>query len=533
MAWTMRTFSLSLAVALVAVTVSRPVTAAAPLHDDIDRMIEMAAGGPLAAVADDTEFLRRVTLDLAGRIPTVVETTAFLADASSDKRQVIVDRLFASPQYPRRMQEWFQVMALERRAEKTVKPAEWSAYLQTAFRDNRPWNELVGQILFVDKDDKANQPATKFILAAGRKGNPHQTTQDVARIFLGRDILCSQCHNHPTVNAYTQQDYFGLFSYVQEQPIKATSEFESVFEPGKKTTGPKLPGGQEVVIPKFEKGQKAEAAKYRPRLLLARDLPQASNRAFVRTSTNRLWALLMGRGLVHPPHLDHPMNPPSHPDLFERLQEEFVAHKFDVRHLLREIVLSRTYQRSSRLPQGVKSADVPGHRFRVATARPLSPEQMAWSLMVATGNLQRMLAGKVPKDSPFDAYNYINGNVDRLPATVGETMELFAWMMGNPPGENPDEYNPAVGQALFLMNEQLVLDWLKPRDNSLISRLVATRENSRAVEQLYLGVLSRRPTVVETRSAVEFLGKNATTRNSALADLAWSLLASAEFRLNH
>ena len=526
-------FLIPLAVALLTATVPQPVTAAGPLHADIDRMIETAAGGPLAAVADDTEFLRRITLDLAGRIPTVAETTAFLADANSSKRTVLVDRLFASPEYPRRMQEWFQVMALERRAEKSIKPAEWSAYLQAAFRENRPWNELVSRVLFVEKDDKANQPATKFILAAGRKGNAHQTTQDIARIFLGRDIMCSQCHNHPTVDVYTQQDYFGLFSYVQEQPVKATSEFESVFEPGKQTTGPRLPGGREVVIPKFEKGQEAEAAKYRPRLLLARDLPQAANTAFVRTSTNRLWALLMGRGLIHPPHLDHPVNPPSHPELFERLQQEFVTHKFNVRHLLREIVRSRTYQRSSRLPEGVQPADVPEHRFRVATSRPLSPEQMAWSLMVATGNLQRMITGKVPKDSPFDAYNYINGNVDRLPATVGETMELFSWMMGNPPGENPDEYNPAMGHALFLMNEELVLDWLKPRKGSLIGRVVATPDNTRAVEQLYLGVLSRRPTDAETRSGVKFLDKNTATRKSGLADLAWSLLASAEFRLNH
>ncbi|MFP6767136.1 MAG: hypothetical protein VB859_03130, partial [Planctomycetaceae bacterium] len=160
-------------------------------------------------------------------------------------------------------------------------------------------------------------------------------------------------------------------------------------------------------------------------------------------------------------------------------------------------------------------------------------EQMAWSLMVATGNLQRMITGKVPKDSPFDAYNYINGNVDRLPATVEETMELFSWMMGNPPGENPDEYNPAMGHALFLMNEELVLDWLKPRKDSLIGRVVATPENSRAVEQIYLGILSRRPTDAETRSGVAFLDKNTTARKSGLADLAWSLLASAEFRLNH
>ena len=504
-----------------------------PLHVDIDRMIEAKVSGPVAKLSDDAEFLRRVTLDLAGRVPTFQEATEFHADDTGDKRPKLVDRLLASPDFPRRMREWFEVMVLERRAEKSIKSEDWSKWLQAGFRENMPWNQLVAKLLFVEKDDAANQPATKFLKATGRGGNAHQVTQDIARIFLGRDIMCAQCHNHPSVETYTQQDYFGIFSYVQEQPAKANSEFESVFAPGKKTTGPRLPGGQEIKVPKFEKGQEQEAAKFRPRMMLARDLPSAANPAFVRTSVNRLWALLLGRGLVHPAHLDHPANPPSHPALFERLQQEFTARKFDTRHLLREIILSKTYQRSSRLPAGVKAADVPEDRFRVALPKPLSPEQLAWSLMVATGNQQRMLKGKVPEDEPFDAYNYINGKVERLPATVGETMELFSWMVGNPPGEDPDDYNPAMGHALFLMNERLVLDWLKPRDGSLVGHLVTVKKNPDTVQRLYLSVLARRPSEDETRAAVSFLDSHATSRPTALADLAWSLLASAEFRLNH
>ena len=531
----MRIASLVLLATLTLAT-TRPLPAAEPLHVDIDRLIEARAGGAVAGLADDAEFLRRVTLDLAGRVPTAQETTAFLADAAATKRTRLVDRLFDSPDFPRRMQEWFEVMVLERRAEKTVKSEDWSKWLQSGFRDNTPWNQLVARLLFVEKDDAANQPATKFLIASGRKGNAHQVTQDIARIFLGRDIMCAQCHNHPSVDTYTQQDYFGIFSYVQELPAKANSEFESVFEPGKRTTGPRLPGGTEIDVPKFEKGQETEAAKFRPRLMLARDLPSAANPAFVRTSVNRLWAMLMGRGLIHPPHLDHPANPPSHPELLTRLQQEFTSSKFDTRQLLREIILSRAYQRSSRLPEGVAAADlvdVAENRFRVALSKPLSPEQLAWSLMIATGNHRRMLDGKVPAEEPFDAYNYINGRVTRLPATVGETMELFSWIVGNPPGEDPDDYNPAMWHALFLMNERLVLDWLTPRDGSLVGRLVSIDKNPAAVEQLFLQVLSRKPSAAESKAAVAFLNKHAQSRPTALADLAWSLLASAEFRLNH
>ena len=112
-------------------------------------------------------------------------------------------------------------------------------------------------------------------------------------------------------------------------------------------------------------------------------------------------------------------------------------------------------------------------------------------------------------------------------------MELFSWMVGNPPGEDPDDYNPAMGHALFLMNERLVLDWLKPRDGSLVGHLVTVKKNPDTVQRLYLSVLARRPSEDETRAAVSFLDKHATSRPTALADLAWSLLASAEFRLNH
>jgi len=525
--------------ASLALATTQPLQAAEPLHVEIDRLIEARAGGAVAGLADDSEFLRRVTLDLAGRVPTAKETTAFLADETGTKRARLVDRLFDSPDFPRRMQEWFEVMVLERRAEKSVKAEDWSKWLQAGFRDNTPWNQLVARLLFVEKDDDANQPATKFLKATGRGGNTHQVTQDIARIFLGQDIMCAQCHNHPSIDSYTQQDYFGIFSYVQEKPDKANSEFESVFEPGKQTTGPRLPGGTEIDVPKFEKGQETEAAKFRPRLMLARDLPSDANPAFVRTSVNRLWAMLLGRGLIHPPHLDHPANPPSHPELFTRLQQEFTSSKFNTRQLLREIILSKAYQRSSRLPEGIAAADVADLadvakiRFRVALPKPLSPEQLAWSLMIATGNHGRMLEGKIPPDEPFDAYNYINGRVARLPATVGETMELFSWIVGNPPGEDPDDYNPAMGHALFLMNERLILDWLTPRDGSLVGRLVSIDKNPAAVEQLYLQVLSRKPTAAESKTAAAFLDKHAQSRPSALADLAWSLLASAEFRLNH
>src|SRR5690606_31107535 len=121
------------------------------------------------------------------------------------------------------------------------------------------------------------KPARKFFTVAGRDKNSHQLTQDVARLLLGRSIMCAQCHDHPSVTDYSQEEYFGLFAYLKDKPEQAKSEFESVFVPGKQETFPRLPGTPEVVIPTFTKEQADEAKAFRPRLLLARDLPTADN----------------------------------------------------------------------------------------------------------------------------------------------------------------------------------------------------------------------------------------------------------------
>ena len=528
MRWSLAAGGLLLSCAVAA----RRLPAAEPLQEAIDRHIAAAAGGPLAPRASDAAFLRRVTLDLAGRVPTVVETRGFLEDSGETKRVELIDRLLAGPDYARRMQEFVSVWVLERRGEPSIPQPDWIRYLEEALAADRPWNQLVGELLFVPTEKPEHPAAAKFMLAAGRKGNMHQITQDVARLFLGRDIMCAQCHDHPSVETYTQRDYFGLFSYVQEKPDQARSEFESVFEAGPQSTGPRLPGRPEREVPKFEKEQEAEAAAYRPRLMLASDLPHPENRLFVRTCVNRFWYLMMGRGLVHPLDADHPGNPPSHPALLEDLQNAWVAEGMRLKPLLRQIALSASYQRSGTWDGLADGGDVAEDRYRLAIPKPLNPEQLAWSLLVATGNRRRLAqtAGVEPK---FDWYDYINGRSTRLPANTTETLDLFSHVLGNPGGENQDLFNPAMGHALFLMHEPLVLDWLVPRSGTLIERVLATNGAPAQVEEIYLSVLSRQPDDTELGEAREYLDARRDTAAAALSDLAWALLASAEFRLNH
>lgn len=503
--------------------------AAEALHEVIDQQIQQNAGGAMAPAADDAEFLRRATLDLTGKIPTADAVRKFLDDKAPEKRTRLIDSLLASEDYPRRMRKAMTVMLLERRL-KQADPG-WNRYLEESFQANKPWNQLVAELLFPD-DKPELAPAKQFLSVAGRQRDPHQQTQDVARLFLGRDILCSQCHDHPVVGDFAQSEYFGLFSYLQDKPEKASSTFESVFVPGEKTTGPRLPGLQEVSVPTFEKNQQEEAKAFRPRLLLARDLPTAENGLFVRNSVNRFWFLFMGRGLVHPLNLIHGDNPPSHPELLKALADDFVAHKFDVKHLIREIMLSATYQRSSQLPAGVMAVDCPPESYRVAIAKPLTPEQMAWSTMLATGNLERIKAAPVPEKSTFSQYDYINGRIESPPDNLPDTLNLFVDTFCNPPGEPEVDFTPSMEHSLFLSNERLVLDWLRPHPGNLVERLAKVNDDAQVAQELYLTVLSRMPGPADVELVREYLGAS-QNRTAALSDLAWALLTSAEFRLNH
>ncbi|MBT6484640.1 MAG: DUF1553 domain-containing protein [Planctomycetaceae bacterium] len=544
-------------VSVLLIGMQTAATAEEPLHAEIDRLVNAAAGGSLAEQSTDAEFLRRISLDLAGAIPTAAKTRSFLNDTAPDKRTRLIDHLLAGDDYPRRMQQALTVMWLERRAGTTIKDAAWNKYLQASFAANKPWNEFVRELIATDGSDEAARPAIRFFVDGGRADH-HQLTRDVGRLFLGMDLQCAQCHDHPSIEDYLQADYFGLYSYLKQSKLQADKqkipflvetvtqtriEFQSVFTPEDKSqTGPRLPGGKEVEIPTFEKKGDEFASpakdglpgvpKFQPRKLLAEHLTSNENRRFARNAVNRFWFLMMGRGIVHPLDLLHRENPPSHPELLELLTDRFVAHKYDLKHLLREIALTAAYQRSSLLPDGVKATDIAPASYRVALTKPLSAEQMAWTLMTATGNLTRITDTPIPEDSKFTYKDYVNDRIP-LPDNLPDVLLLFGATFGNPPGVAETEFAPSTKHSLFLMNEKLVFNWLQPREGTLMQRL-SKLDNSKAVaEELYLTVLTRRPETDETDIVTEFLEQNKDRRQPALAELAWVLLSTAEFRLNH
>lgn len=505
-----------------------------PLHVQIDKLIEAKAGGAMSPPADDAQFLRRLYLDLAGRIPNAAETRAFLADGSPDKRTQVIDRLMASDEYPKRMQELFHVMLMERLGDH----AEWTKFLRDSFAANKPWDQMTREMLCPDPDNEAIRGGAFFF--SKRLENYGQNpvdypglVRDVGRLFLGVDVQCAQCHDHLFVDDYKQVDFQGLsaflgtaflrqdvkFPAVGENPLKQKLDFVSVFNPEKKSTGPRLPGGKEIEIPVFAAGEEFAkppdkqknipgVLKFSPLKVLSQELPRTENEAFGRNIVNRVWWIMLGRGLVHPLDLHHKANPPSRPEIMSLLVSEFTAHKFDIKWLIRELALTQAYQRGSQLPEG--ATDVPPTSYRAAFEKPLSAEQLLQSMLLATG------AG------------------EGLPeAELTKVREKFLKAFANPPREPEVEHSPSVKAALFVLNDSVVLSWLKAKPGNLIERLVGMTEPEKLADELYISVLSRLPTADERTETAEYLGKRADRREIAVGHLVWALLASNEFAMNH
>ncbi|AGA24504.1 DUF1549 domain-containing protein [Singulisphaera acidiphila] len=348
---------------------------APPLHERIDRVIDASHVGPPVALAGDAEFLRRVSLDLTGMPPSSEELRNFLADTAADKRTKAVDRLLESPLYSRHLATTFDIMLMERRPNKDVTAEEWQNYLLQAARENRPLNHVLKEVLSADGADAKLRAAARFYLDRGAE--PNLITRDVGRIFFGRDMQCAQCHNHPVIDDYQQSDYHGLVAFFtpayalvrkeggKDQTVFAEKTggdltFDSVFvKNDKHLTGPRILGETELVEPVFPPGEEYQVKpadnvlpvpKFSRRAQLASHVTGGTNRAFNENIANRLWAMLMGRGLVHPLDLHHPANPPSHPELMALLADELVARNYDTKAFLRELALTRTYQRAIDLP---------------------------------------------------------------------------------------------------------------------------------------------------------------------------------------
>lgn len=485
-----------------------------------------ASGTRPAPVADDAEFLRRVYLDLTGRIPPVSEARAFLADPAPDKRRRLVERLLDSPGYVLHFTNVYRALLIPEAGtniQLRVALPSFEAWLRERVADNVGYDDLVRGILTVGLGrDMMRSPdlyeqgeASPLAFYAAKEAKPEGLAAATSRLFLGLRLECAQCHDHPFAS-WKREQFWNLAAFFAGLQPRG----DNVFAPVREITGNReimIPGKEQMVPAVFLDGTEPKFEyKVSTRITLADWITSPENPYFARTAANRIWALLFGIGIVDPPDDFGDEHPPSHPRLLDELARSFAAQRFDVKFLIRAITSSRAYQLSS--VRTHPSQDDPRQFARMAVKN-LTPEQLFDSVAQATGYRE-------PETTPRSPGELMTQSGPRA-----EFLNRFAGQ------ESRTEASTTILQALFLMNGHFVADVTSLERSQTLAAAVQAPflDPAQQIETLFLATLSRPPRPAEAARLLDYVHRGGARGNprEALADVFWALLNSAEFAHNH
>jgi hypothetical protein len=486
-----------------------------------------AAGVKPARPANDEEFLRRAYLDLLGRIPTVSEARAFLAMKESDKRGKLVEYLLNQPDFAKNFATQWSVMLIGRGNQgRMVDRPSLNNWLRKQFGSDRPWNEIVHELVSASGSNKENG-AANFVLAHLEFGAVPLTSK-TTRLFLGQQIQCTQCHDHPS-NDWKQADFWGVNAFFKgirtEEVTKPNDTGGEVYDHTELRDEPtdayvsydKRNGMVGIAFPRFVDGRKiSQGSDVVRRAELARLISDPKNEALSASFVNRMWAHFLGRGFVNPVDDFGPHNQASHPEVLDRLAKDFQQSGYDVKKLCRWIMATQAYQLSSVRTKGSEKDD---SLFASMPLRPMSPEQLFDSLLTAT--------------SAHKAGAADDGNRRR-----DGWLRQFTFAFANDEAEESSSFQGTIPQALMMMNGELMQEALSGKPGSFLAEVCAHAERTGRspdvymVESIYLAALSRRPTARELHQAGEYLHSYPDSLQ-VLQDLFWALLNSNEFILIH
>jgi hypothetical protein len=496
---------------------SRELTAKIDMHIDAHWK---ANGVKPAELADDSEFLRRVYLDLAGRIPSVNDVHRFLNDNSPNKRAKVIDTLLAGPGFANHFatvyrRDWLpQTVSNPQFQPFGVQFEQW---MRKQLRENRKYDSIVRELITVPPNGVTprgmvdpNGAPISFLLVNDFK--PENVAAAASRLFLGVKIECAQCHDHP-FDAYSREQFWefaSFFAGLTPTDARARRGPTEAIEVRSMT----IPGTEKKVSAKFLIGGTAPAFKEKvsSRVTLADWMTAKDNPYFARNAVNRTWAQLFGVGLIDP--LDEPgdKNPPSHPELLNDLSRSFAGSGYDVKYLIRAIVNSRAYQRSSAASGASATEERTFARMKV---RGLTPEQLFDSLVEATRYREQRLGGDfIPPQSPRAQFLARFATTERL-----------------------SDVQTSILQALTMMNGNFIGEMTSVERSETLAGITGSSfmTTTEQVAALYIAALSRKPREAEVKKLVDYVDRGGPSgkRDKALADIFWALLNSSEFGLNH
>jgi hypothetical protein len=477
-------------------------------------------GLPSSEVSVDQTFLRRVTIDIAGRLPSVEETEAFLTDSSSNKRAVLVDRLLESTDHAEYFaNKWSAILRNKRRAE-YEKTATFGFYdwIRSNIINNKPYDQFVREILTATGDPQTNAPVAWYREVKDASAQ----VEDTAQLFLGLRIQCARCHHHP-FEVWSQKDYYGFqafFSRVGRKKGLVQNEIRVFHNPG--VAQSQNPKTKQMVKPTGLGSPPLELSQYDdPRHELVDWMAAPENPFFARALVNRYWKHFFGRGLVDPEDDMRVTNPATNPVLLDALAKDFIEHKFDMKHLIRTICNSQTYQ--------------------------LAAEPNAWNRNDKQ-NFSRYYPKRLNAEVLLDAINQVTGTTTGFSGAPAGTRAVqlpdsgftsyFLTVFGRPEASSACECERSseanLAQSLHLLNSSEIQGKLTAGNGSA-ARLAGDKDRDHAakIRELYLLAFARPPLDDETAIAIAHIDKCGDDAKRAYEDIVWALINTKEFLFNH
>lgn len=476
----------------------------------------------------DEEFIRRVSLDICGTLPSAEEVTAYVTDARPDKRDRLIESLLDRPEYASYFtMKWAAILQIRGRGYSTSKQrlgtALFSAWIRDSIASNKPYDRFVSEILTATGGQDRNPPTVWYRTVRRQQ----EYVESISQAFLGVRIQCAQCHHHPA-ERWSQDDYYGLaavFSRIGRKGGFAdaevpTNEIIYVKDKGEvihprtgRVMQPRPLGGPDFANTPFDD----------PRIGLAQWMTAPENPFFARTLVNRLWGNFFGRGIIHPIDDARSTNPPSNPELLEALAQDFIKSGYDVKHVIRQITRSRAYRLSS-LPNETNGED------KQSFAR-FYPRRMPAEVLLDA--VSQVLA--VPTVFAGGPGGFPTGT--RAIDLPDENVPLnFLDVFGRPARTSACECErtdaPALAQALELVNSTEIQRKLTAKDGYIEALATNGKSATENINDFFLRTFARPPRPEERAVADEFL-KSATDKKDAYRSLLWALLATNEFLFNH
>jgi hypothetical protein len=508
---------------------------ALPANNKIDELVFAdlkELGFPPAEVAGDEVFLRRVFFDVIGVPPTPEEARAFLADKDPQKRSKLIDRLLGRDEFADFLAtKWRDLLRIK--AEEPInlwpKAAEtYYRWVRESIAANKPYDQFARELLTASGSNFRNGPCN-YVRSVPER-DPRTLGEATALVFLGARLGCARCHAHPIEN-WGEDDDLGMAAFFSQIATKFTGEWKEQIvyrNPEGMVRSPQT--GKPVAMKPLGAAALAPEPAVDPRRRFAEWLTAPENPWFARNIVNRIWFWLMGRGIVHEPDDLRATNPPANPALLEYLQKELIAHRYDLKHIYRLVLNSKTYQLSSEpTPQNEKDAA----HFSHYRSKRLTAEQILDGLSQITEQPERFRQFRRDNTAPTT-----NIPPDVKASQIAEASEtsMLAAMFGRPERgtalerERADDLNPLHVQ--FLANSSAIEDTIY--NCPTIQRLLKDKKgDAEIVEELFLLGLARFPSEAEKQKMVEYLTAEKNRRDRAIHDVLWTLLNSNEFLLNH